>query len=190
MIHCFINPLAVRRHRDGIFCLRNVYPSSEFTGMRPTNAPWRTLLPIHVYTCMRIYMAGKPELPNIGLHTVTQLLAVVVWINKSSTTRNYTWYEYVALVDSRPRRPLQVAGIVVSWWLWFHRSNCTICGTRNLCPAPYSSKSHTQPRRARRRGIYGHAPNQYELQPAVANPSSNTCLYVHAYVHGWKARST
>ena len=114
MIHCFINPLAVRRHRDGIFCLRNVYPSSEFTGMRPTNAPWRTLLPIHVYTCMRIYMAGKPELPNLGLHTVTQLLAVVVWINKSSTTRNYTRYEYVALVDSRPRRPLQVAGIVVS----------------------------------------------------------------------------
>ena len=91
---------------------------AEFTGMRPTNMsfspPWRTLLPIHVYTCMRIYMAGKPELPNIGLHTGTQLLAVVVWINKSSTTRNYTRYEYVALVDSRPRRPLQVAGIVVS----------------------------------------------------------------------------
>ena len=85
----FINPLAVRRHRDGIFCLRNVYPSSEFPGMCPTNAPWQTLLPIHVYTCMRIYMAGKPELPNIGLHTVTQLLAVVVCINKSSTPRNY-----------------------------------------------------------------------------------------------------
>ena len=57
--------------------------------IRPTNAssspPWRS----HVYTCMRIYMAGKPELPNIGLHTVTQLLAVVVCINKSSTPRNY-----------------------------------------------------------------------------------------------------
>ena len=88
----FINLLAVGTAMAFFVFEMSIHPRNLRAWAQPMQASARrgeTLLPTHVYACMRIYMAGKPEFPNIGLHTVTQLLAVVVCINKSSTPRNY-----------------------------------------------------------------------------------------------------